>query len=60
MFDHKLEPKPTAIPRLEVITGAERHRRFLEDKARIIEETLVSGVVVSEVATALPLDPVGR
>ena len=37
--------------RLEVITGTGRRRRFsADDKARIIEETLVPGAVVSEVA----------
>jgi hypothetical protein len=36
--------KPQALHRLEVITGTGRRRRFSDDdKARIIEETLVPG-----------------
>ena len=43
-LDHKLEPEVTAVRRLEVITGTGRRRRFTEDfKARVVEETLVSG-----------------
>jgi transposase len=41
-----------------VITGAGRRRRFSEDdKARIIEETLVPGAVVSDVARRHGLSP---
>jgi len=44
-----LEPK--AVRRLEVIAGTGRRRRFSDDdKARIVEETLISGAVVSAVA----------
>jgi transposase len=52
-----LEPK-VALRRLEVITGSGRRRRFsADDKARIVEETLAPGVVVSEVARRHGLMP---
>jgi transposase len=51
MLDHKLEPKPSAARRIEVFTGTGRRRRWSSDeKARILEETLAAGAVVSEVA----------
>ena len=51
MLDHKLEPKPSAARRIEVFTGTGRRRRWSSDeKARIVEETLETGAVVSEVA----------
>jgi transposase len=51
-----LEPK--AVHRLEVITGTGRRRRFSdEDKARIIEESLVPGAVISAVARRHGLTP---
>ena len=44
--------------RLEVITGTGRRRWFsADDKARMIEETLVPGAVVSEVARRHGLAP---
>ena len=50
-LDHTLEPEATAVRRLEVITGTRRRRQFSEDfKAGIVEETLVPGAVVSEIA----------
>ena len=50
MFDHKLEPKPSVARRVEVFTGTGRRRRWSSDeKARILEETLAVGAVVSEV-----------
>jgi transposase len=56
--DHTLEPKATGVRRLEVITGTGRRRRFSEDdKARIIEETLAPGAVISEVARRHGLSP---
>jgi len=56
MLDHTL--KPEGVRRLEVITGTGRRRRFSEDdKARVIEETLVLGAVVSEVARRYGLTP---
>jgi transposase len=55
-LDHTL--KPETVRRLEVITGTGRRRRFSEDdKARLIEETLVPGAVVSEVARRHGLTP---
>ena len=55
-LDHMLEPN--AVHRLEVITGTGRRRRFSADeKARIIEETLVPGAVVSAVARQHGLTP---
>lgn len=42
-LDHMLEPDVT-VRRLEVITGTGRRRRFSDDdKARIVEETLLLG-----------------
>jgi transposase len=39
------------VRRIEVITGTGRRRRFsLDDKTRIVEETLAKGAVVSEFA----------
>lgn len=56
MLDHTL--KPEAVRRLEVITGTGRRRRFSkDDKAGIVEETLVPGAVVSEVARRHGLSP---
>ena len=56
MLDHKLEPK--AVRRIEVITGSGGRRRFSDDeKARIIEEALVPGAVVSAVARQNGLTP---
>src|SRR5271170_7667766 len=56
MLDHTLKPEP--VRRLEVITGTGRRRRFSDDdKARIIEETLVPGAVVSDVARRHGLSP---
>ena len=57
-LDHTLEPKRATVRRLEVITGTGRRRRFsADDKARIIEETLVPGAVVSDVARRHGLSP---
>src|SRR5579863_4331376 len=53
-----LEPEMTAVHRLEVISGAGRRRQFASDfKVRIVEETLVPGAVVSEVARRHGLTP---
>jgi transposase len=50
--------EPNAVRRLEVITGTGRRRRFSDDdKARIVEETLVPGAVVSAVARRHGLTP---
>ena len=57
-LDHMLEPEVTAVHRLEVISGTGRRPRFASDfKARIVEETLVPGVVVSDVARRHGLTP---
>ena len=57
-LDHKLEPETTTVRRPEVITGTGRRRQFTEDfKARVIEETLAPGAVVSEVARLHDLTP---
>jgi transposase len=57
-LDHMLKPEAEPIRRLEVITGAVRRRRFSDDdKARIVEETLAPGAVVSEVARRHGLSP---
>jgi transposase len=51
MLDHKLEPNPSAARRVEVFVGTGRRRRWPPDtKARILEETLAAGAVVSEIA----------
>lgn len=55
-LDHTL--KPEAVRRVEVITGTGRRRRFsADDKARLVEETLAPGAVVSEVARRNGLMP---
>ena len=57
MLDHTLKSDVTAR-RLEVITGTGRRRWFSkDDKARIVEETLVPGAVVSEIARRHGLTP---
>jgi transposase len=57
-LDHKLEPEVTEVRRLEVITGTGRRRQFTADfKARVIEETLVPGAVVSDIARRHGLAP---
>ena len=56
MLDHKLEPK--SVRRVEVITGPGGRRRFADDeKARIIDEALVPGAVISTVARQNGLTP---
>jgi transposase len=53
-----VEPKPSDVHRIEVITGTGRRRRFSEsEKARIVAETLEPGVVVSEIARRHDLTP---
>jgi transposase len=57
MVDHMLEP-PRPVRRLEVITGAGGRRRWSADeKARILEEAMAPGAVVSEVARRNGLSP---
>ncbi|KGT73427.1 transposase [Bradyrhizobium japonicum] len=57
MLDHTLKSDVTAR-RLEVITETGRRRWFSkDDKARIVEETLLPGAVVSEIARRHGLSP---
>ena len=57
MLDHTLK-SDVAAGRLEVITETGRRRWFSrDDKARIVEETLVPGAVVSEIARRHGLTP---
>ena len=57
-LDHTLKPETTEVRRLEVITGTGRRRHFSRDfKAEIVEETLVPGAVVSEIARRRGLTP---
>ena len=56
-LDHRLEPKGS-VRRFEVIDGAVGRRRWsADDRARILEETLVPGAVVSVVARRHGLTP---
>jgi len=56
-LDHTLKPGAITVRRLEVITGTGRRRQFSDDfKANIVEETLVPGAVVSEVARRHGMD----
>jgi transposase len=56
-LDHTLKPEVT-VRRLEVISGTGRRRRFsADDKARVVEETLAPGAVISEVARRHGLTP---
>ena len=55
-LDHMLEPK--SVRRLEVITGTGGRRRFSDDeKARILEQTLAPGAVISAIARQNGLTP---
>ncbi len=57
MLDHTLKSDVTTS-RLEVMTETGRRRWFSkDDKARIVEETLVPGAVVSDVARRHGLTP---
>jgi len=57
MLDHTLK-SDVATGRLEVITETGRRRWFSrDDKARIVEETLIPGAVVSDVARRHGLTP---
>ena len=56
-LDPTLEPS-RPVRRLEIINGIGGRRRWLlDDKARIVEETLAPGAVVSEVARRHGLSP---
>jgi transposase len=57
MLDDMLEP-PRPVRRLEVITGSGGRRRWSADeKARILEEAMAPGAVVSEVARRHGMSP---
>ena len=57
-LDVMLDTKRPALRRVEVITGPERRRRWPDDeKARVLEETMQPGVVISEVARRNGLTP---
>lgn len=65
-FDHSVDHSddtkevsaPARLRRIEVITGAERRRKWsAEEKAEIVAESLAEGVVVSEVARRHGLSP---
>jgi transposase len=65
-FDHSVDRSddtrevsaPARVRRIEVITGAERRRKWsAEEKAEIVAESLAEGVVVSEVARRHGLSP---
>lgn len=57
-LDLTLEPVATPVHRMEVFTGVGGRRRWSDDdKARIVEETLAPGAVVSAVARRYGLRP---
>jgi transposase len=65
-FDHSVDHSddtkevsaPARVRRIEVITGAERRRKWsAEEKAEIVAESLAEGAVVSEVARRHGLSP---
>ena len=61
-FDHRVEHsdsiKPARLQRVEVITGVERRRDWpTEQKLEIVAESLVDGVVVSDVARRHGISP---
>jgi len=57
-LDHMLEPETVSVHRLGVITGAGRRRRFSDEyKARVVEEALAPGAVVSQIARRHGLTP---
>ena len=61
-FDHRVDHsddiKPARLQRLEVITGVERRRDWsTEKKLEIVAESLIDGVVVSDVARRHGISP---
>lgn len=53
-----MEPETTSVHRLEVISGSGRRRIFSDDfKARVVEETLARGAVVSRIVRRHGLSP---
>ena len=62
MVDHNDDSKPARQPerlqRIEVITGVERRRKWrTEEKLAIVADSLVEGVVISEVARRHGISP---
>ena len=58
MLDTMVSTKDAPLRRVEVIAGVERRRSWSDDeKARILEQTLMPGVVISEVARRNGLSP---
>jgi transposase len=56
--DHSDDTKPARLQRVEVITGVERRRDWpTEQKLEIVAESLVDGVVVSDVARRHGISP---
>ena len=56
--DHSDDTKPARLQRVEVITGVERRRDWpTEKKLEIVAESLVDGVVVSDVARRHGISP---
>jgi transposase len=56
--DHSDDTKPARLQRVEVITGVERRRDWSTDrKLEIVAESLVDGVVVSDVARRHGISP---
>jgi transposase len=56
--DHNDDTKPARLQRVEVITGIERRRDWpTEKKLEIVAESLVEGVVVSDVARRHGVSP---
>jgi transposase len=56
--DHSDDTKPARLQRVEVITGVERRRDWSTDKKlEIVAESLVDGVVVSDVARRHGISP---
>src|SRR5437762_13933237 len=56
--DHSDDIKPARLQRVEVITGVERRRDWsTEKKLEIVAESLVDGVVVSDVARRHGISP---
>lgn len=56
--DHSDDTKPARLQRVEVITGVERRRDWpTEKKLEIVAESLVDGVVVSDIARRHGISP---
>jgi transposase-like protein len=56
--DHSDNIKPARLQRVEVITGVERRRDWsTQNKLEIVAESLVDGVVVSDVARRHGISP---